>query len=1032
MSDPIKAITAMAAATPTMQDARAAVQARMDRHRERLASMDAADNPLRMSLAAGLLAAEDAAGARALCQAVLDCDPDHGTAAQLTSLIDTGLSSPREQIDLARALVADGHHDSATILLHAILAQKPKSVGAHVGLIDIAISRDDLAAALERCDHVLGFAPDSKGVRNRRGIVLKRQGQTDPADKGAPLLDIGQTMQTALAHLSAQEPGRADESFARILAVEPAHRGALTGRIRAAIARAEPQEALDACDRALAHFPDDQDILTQRAVALLKAGRTAEAMSTAQALLDKAPNSARIRSVLARALLADGQDQAAEAMFLDTLTRHPQHFEALFGLVDTALARQDFNGALARCSEALEQRPGHSGVQKKQAQALQLSGRLAEAVDVLNDLHRADPADAAVSMRLAEACRKLGDLERADSLFLGILQADPHHHGALLGRIDLAEQRGDIAAALDLVEQARQVDPAGSNLLLRQVELFLASGATDRPATSAEALVQSFASLPEPDLLRVAKLAEKRGLFDLSAAALTALSERREISLGSANYILQLSKSADDDASTRKLADALLTRVKPRRRRQLIMDAAALCSGPQEAIRIARSADGPARTASEADQLGRILLEGGQALLAMRYLRRALRAYPQNSPLKYRFIAACIGAGRPEVGERYLDEFDPDHPPERVLQLRIKLLIDTGRMAEAQPLIRAYRQSFGKTIAVPTRIRLHLALGQLDEARALSAEFAQLQGRGGKMGAHFSTSLIGGQINELSLYQRVAAAATTEAERRKIETEYCRVFTYPAIRILSAWRKATTPATPADSAIPKRIVQYWNQSDIPTEIAGVMRHWQRQPGYDYTCFDRRKALQFLAERFDRQVVSAFRLANHPAEESDFLRLCALWVDGGIYADADDMVVGDLDALLAQNSGAILFQEQFGAIANNVICARPGHPLIKTALDMACDALIARANDGTWTKTGPGLLTRAAAAYVSDTAQEEAREDLLILPQYRLHRYVFPHLKLSYKATPKYWAASDAAVPTPIRDVLARFADSPATGAAANA
>ncbi len=264
------------------------------------------------------------------------------------------------------------------------------------------------------------------------------------------------------------------------------------------------------------------------------------------------------------------------------------------------------------------------------------------------------------------------------------------------------------------------------------------------------------------------------------------------------------------------------------------------------------------------------------------------------------------------------------------------------------------------------------------------------------------------------------AGAETEADRREIEKRHCRQFTYPAIRILSDWRAdGTAPATP-ETAIPKRIVQYWNETAIPEEIAAVMANWERLPGYHYTRHDRRSAIGYLAERFGKQVVRAFSLANHPTEESDFLRLCVLWDEGGIYADADDMVVGDLDALLARGGGAILFQEQFGAIANNVICARPGHPLIKTALNMACAALIARANDGTWTKTGPGLLTRAAAVYVTRTPEAEARRDLLIVPQYQLHRHVHPHLKLSYKATPRYWNAADGAVPTLIRDVLSQI------------
>ncbi len=146
----------------------------------------------------------------------------------------------------------------------------------------------------------------------------------------------------------------------------------------------------------------------------------------------------------------------------------------------------------------------------------------------------------------------------------------------------------------------------------------------------------------------------------------------------------------------------------------------------------------------------------------------------------------------------------------------------------------------------------------------------------------------------------------------------------------------------------------------------------------------------------------------------------LWKEGGIYADADDMLVGDLDDLLAEGGGAILFHEQFGTIANNLICARPKHPLIGAALGMACTSLSARANESTWSKTGPGMMTRATAVYVSNTPAEEVRGDLRILQQSLMFRHVHSHIKLAYKSTPSYWNAYDGAVPAPIRDVLSQI------------
>ncbi|MGR3640091.1 hypothetical protein [Alterinioella nitratireducens] len=72
----------MAEATSAIHMARDAVLARMERHQDRVQSAKAIDNPLRMSQAAGFVAADMPARARSLYRAVLQSDPDHAMAAK--------------------------------------------------------------------------------------------------------------------------------------------------------------------------------------------------------------------------------------------------------------------------------------------------------------------------------------------------------------------------------------------------------------------------------------------------------------------------------------------------------------------------------------------------------------------------------------------------------------------------------------------------------------------------------------------------------------------------------------------------------------------------------------------------------------------------------------------------------------------------------------------------------------------------------------------------------------------------------------
>lgn len=164
-------------------------------------------------------------------------------------------------------------------------------------------------------------------------------------------------------------------------------------------------------------------------------------------------------------------------------------------------------------------------------------------------------------------------------------------------------------------------------------------------------------------------------------------------------------------------------------------------------------------------------------------------------------------------------------------------------------------------------------------------------------------------------------------------------------------------------------------------------------------------------------VRAFNLASHVAEESDFLRLCLLLADGGIYADADDLLTGPQEALLQHGAGLVVFPEPtLGRIENNLLCAPRGHPVIARAVDLSLRALLGRDNDSTWSKTGPGMLPRATALHLIEDP-EAALIDTHLLPRALLHRQVHPHMALPCKSTAHYWNARTGEVSHAVRRAL---------------
>lgn len=185
----------------------------------------------------------------------------------------------------------------------------------------------------------------------------------------------------------------------------------------------------------------------------------------------------------------------------------------------------------------------------------------------------------------------------------------------------------------------------------------------------------------------------------------------------------------------------------------------------------------------------------------------------------------------------------------------------------------------------------------------------------------------------------------------------------------------------------------------------LAKSWAATPGYTHQLFDKATALTFLREECGPRWVQAFRLARRAEEEADFLRLALLLRRGGIWADADDLLYGDIARLVPEGPELVVFREPAAnAISTNFIAARPGHPVIQAAETWVMEGLLQRSNEKLWLKSGPGLMTRAVAWYLAEIGPEVAGQDLLLPGQEVLRREVSIHNPLEHKTTDKYWNA----------------------------
>ena len=207
-------------------------------------------------------------------------------------------------------------------------------------------------------------------------------------------------------------------------------------------------------------------------------------------------------------------------------------------------------------------------------------------------------------------------------------------------------------------------------------------------------------------------------------------------------------------------------------------------------------------------------------------------------------------------------------------------------------------------------------------------------------------------------------------------------------------------------AIPKRIVQFWDEPEPPPEVQRICQSWRDyNPEYEYIRFSLETAVAFLKEHYNQKVLNAFANCEQPATQADFFRLAYLNKMGGFYADADDLCRQSLNNIINLNPELVVLQEDFACIGNNFLGCIPGQSMIRTAFYQAVDNLSYYCNEAPWFKTGPALITSAVCSgllpYLTYT-DYQVWPRLLVLTQAQLRKIINQHLSLPYKRTAKSW------------------------------
>ena len=841
--------------------------------------------------------------------------------------------------------------------------------------------------------------PRSPALLSLHASVLRRLGR--PAE-GAALLEPEVTARPKLPGLNNEFANclRQVGDLARSLAVTdatlsafPKNRTAQLNRILALKGMRRFDEALRAIEAARGDNPRSPDLLLHHALTLRSLGRPAEGATLLETELMARPNQAGLRNGLARCLRDAGELERSLALTEATLAESPGHPAARSDRIMTLHAMSRFEEALPVVEEARTDDPGSPVFLSLHAATLRSLGRPAEGAALLEQDAAVTLSDLRVRDELARCLRESGELKRSLAIAEETLEASPGHRVAQRERVTavlalhdrkmLEALLASLLAEMDDADADMQLKLSSLHSLVRILPSLPSNNAVKILSDRAAQIQSRHAQLDSETKWNLFAVSGGLGLASRFRFLLDDLFRQTDLPASVAIGIIEES-FVNGSKEWFGVATEVARRTRETERWQVDLHVVDLRQGCDAALAARK---GRMRPKSPAASLfiSDLLDRSGRIRLALRYVRFARLTWPRHNGL-YRMQLRLLVRTDGIADLRALIE-SSEQQTDQFRAMAIQALIEIGDAAEAERRIGDL-----KSRHLIDRDQFSLFEGRLRQGEVLADDSMFDTFRAAlphRSAIQFGPSINGVLKFDLDLISRSDAPADH------------RLFVPPAGRAVDAWMKSRSDSdTGGCSVIPRKVLQYWDKNEPPRDIAQIMASWEAADGVSYYRFSRPSASVWLRSRLGEDWQTAIQAARSPAEQADFFRLAWLMLEGGIYADSDDRLIGDLSDLLDGSRGLTVFREPLGLLANNVILAPPMHPAIVWAAHAAKRALLERHNDNTWTKTGPGLMTRAVAWYL-DQPQQDCH-DLRIVPLHALGRWVQVHVKLPYKRTINYW------------------------------
>jgi tetratricopeptide (TPR) repeat protein len=937
--------------------------------------------------------------------------------------------------ELAFTHLQAGAVDEAQAIYRSIYEADNANVSAFVGLGQVSRRRGEFSDALTYFQKAAALDPARSGIQRELADVLRELDRNDEArDVLRGVLSHDPTDWNALVGLGLLARHRGDHAAAAALFrhaadCNPDHLGIQLELGLSLRLAGLAQRAAHVYRSLLKRNSTHVDALVGLSLIHRQRGDPASAVSLLRTAADQRPRDLVVRLELAAALRELTQLDDADREYGAVLEQDPDNWLGLLGRALVARQRGDHAASLTDFESALARQPGHPGLKNELALTLRLLGRLDEAEAIYRRAIEADPGSGAPLQGLSLIALERGQSDSAIRFASAALGVEPGNADRLTFLSALYRDSGRMDEAEAILARCLAGAPNHTGAWL---ERGLQLRARNQRAAALAAFQQAATLDPERGLIEAAAEHRALGNPDHARAVYQQVLAAQPKNFSALLGMAELDMLAADYERCIELCDTLIAAF-PRQIAAYRQKCRALIQldRADEAVRIVNGLDAAGPHAVDADAARLEILR----TCGMRREAEALLSLPR--------VASARGFGlwfeklltRLTFHDRTAAAAALAEPPAVRLFERSRVMYAQGMLADLEWRVEDAIDWFEQALA------LHAddpgAHHQLARLRFLRADtegaYRHLQSMIDLSGStllmrgestNVSQNLIGQLLNELrldgDLLARLAALRDVEpCARIDALAELVRAtpwVTAPAVGLMLALRQSGAFESTGDGAvdtrtaptIPRKIMQYWNQTTPLDEITRLLRTWvDAHPGYAYCRFDNTTARDYLVAHYPKEVLNAYRHARHPAQASDLFRLAYLLREGGFYIDADDRCVGHLATVTIPGIVFIGYQEQYATLGNNFLGCMPGEAVIERALALAVESLNRGDSEAIWLATGPGLLTRAFTEVLTNQGAEWRTwlERRGILDRNELSAVSWSHSISQYKNTGRSWLRS---------------------------